>query len=78
MSIRAKFKVISVTAFEGGAEQVEAQAANGRAGSANAQWAMMTPSGTLKMYINNPAAQGKLVPGRFYFLDITETEEDAG
>lgn len=77
MHIRAKFKVSYVTHHEDGSEQVEAHAANGRANSANAQWAKMTPGGKLSMFINNPEAKGKFVPGKYYFLDITETDEDS-
>jgi hypothetical protein len=77
MAIRAKFKVASVTKYENDSEQVELQAANGRADTANAQWSKWTPSGKLTMTINNPAAQGQLLPGKYYFLDLTEAAEDA-
>jgi hypothetical protein len=52
-------------------------AANGRKDTANAQWAKWTPSGKLTMHINNPDAHGKLLPGKFYFLDFSEVDEDA-
>jgi hypothetical protein len=77
MGIRAKFKVASVTQYENDQETVEMQAANGRADTANAQWSKWTPSGKLTLTINNPDARGKLLPGKYYFLDLTEAAEDA-
>ncbi len=75
--IRAKFLVHSVTKHSDGAESIEAHATSGRTGTANAQWAKMTPSGKLTMHINNPDAHGKIKPGKHYFLDISEAEDDA-
>lgn len=75
--IRAKFKCISVTHYENDSEGVELRAANGRADTANAQWCKMTPNGALNLTINNPAALGKFQPGKWYFLDFTETTEEA-
>ena len=76
MTIRAKFRVLSVTKHEDASESVELMAANGRKDTANAQWAKWTPSGNLKMHINNPDAHGKLLPGKHYFLDLTEADDE--
>lgn len=73
--IRAKFKCQSVTKYEG-SETVKLSAANGRSDTENAQWAKWTPCGDLSMSINNPEAQGKIEPGKYYFLDITKAGED--
>lgn len=75
--LRAKFMVVHVTKHSDGSEGVELSAANGRKDTANAQWSKWTPSGRLTMTINNPDAQGRLVPGKYYFLDISEAAEDA-
>lgn len=76
--IRAKFRCMSVTKHEGNpqSEIVKLCASNGKKDTANAQWAKWTPCGTLDMTINNPDAQGKLEPGKHYFLDIAEAGED--
>lgn len=75
--LRAKFIVTQITKHSDGAETVELGAANGRKDTVNAQWSKWTPSGNLRMQINNPEAQGKLIPGKYYFLDISEASEDA-
>lgn len=77
MALRAKFQALSVTKHADASESVELMAANGRKDTANAQWSKWTPSGNLKMHINNPDAHGQIQPGKFYFLDITEADEDA-
>lgn len=65
--IRAKFRCLSVTKHDGGAESVELMAVSD---DANKQWSQWTPSGNLKMSITNTAAQGKFVPGECYFIDL--------
>lgn len=75
--LRAKFLCTSVARDLGGNELASLCAANGKNGTANAQWAHWTPGGTLTLTINNPDAQGKFVPGKFYFLDVAETTEEA-
>jgi hypothetical protein len=77
MSVRAKFMCSSVTKNHDGGEGVALYAANGKNGTANAQWSKWTPGGNLTLTISNPEAQGRLVPGRYYFIDIDETTEDA-
>ncbi len=44
------------------------------AGDENKEWSKWTPSGSLKMQINNPAALEQLVVGKDYFIDITPVE----
>lgn len=46
-------------------------------GSANKQWSKWTPTGNLRFSVTNPAAFGKLLPGKFVYLDITETDKDS-
>jgi hypothetical protein len=46
-------------------------------GSANAQWSKWTPSANLSMYISNPDAFGKVLPGQFVFVDLTPTDKDS-
>lgn len=45
--------------------------------SANAQWSKWTPAAQLNMTINNPDALGKILPGQFVYVDISETDKDS-
>lgn len=53
-------------------EEVELHAVYGRDGSANKEWAKSTPSGSLKLAIDNSAVHGFFKPGREYYVDIHE------
>lgn len=44
-------------------------------GAENEQWARWTPSGSLKLAINNPEAQGVLIGGHEYMITITPVED---
>lgn len=46
-------------------------------GSANKQWSQWTPCGQLGFTVNNPAAFGKVLPGQFYYVDLTPTDKDS-
>lgn len=37
----------------------------------NKQWSKYTPSANFEIYINNPAAMGKLSSGHEFFVDFT-------
>ena len=41
----------------------------------NRAWAVASPSGDLKMTIENPEAQKYFVPGNSYYLDISEADD---
>lgn len=43
----------------------------------NTQWAKWTPCGSLELQINNPAAQGRLKPGMFFYVDLIPCEKDS-
>jgi hypothetical protein len=72
MSVRAKFRVYSVTDY-GNQKQVTLSAVADNGGS-NKSWAKYTPSGELKMTIDNPEASDQFAPGQHFFLDFTPTE----
>jgi hypothetical protein len=63
--IVAKFKVQSVTTYEGGSETVELSAVHG---PGNETWSKFTPSGKLSITISNPDAVGQLKVGASYLL----------
>lgn len=71
MSLRAKFQVSNVTKTASGDEIVAMVAVVGGSDE-NKQWSKYTPAGSLSMTISNPEAQGKLVPGQSYYLDIMD------
>lgn len=75
MSIIAKFTCESVTKFNNGAEHVKLRAVMGGS-DANKQWAKFTPAGVLEMTIDNPPAQGQLVPGKEYLVTIAPAPDD--
>ena len=56
------------------AESVSLYAVYGQDGSANAEWSTATPSAQFQLFISNPAAWGKLEPGKEYFVDFTPAE----
>ena len=71
MNIRAKMNVRSVTSTEY-SDEVELSAVYG--GSTNAEdntYASATPSGSLKLQVNNPAVRGQIRPGQTYYVDLT-------
>lgn len=59
------------------AEELVFQAAYGPKGSANEQWCKWTPSGNLTFTISNPGAFDKVLPGQFFYVDLTLTDKDA-
>lgn len=65
--------VNAVTKTSYGHEIAELAAVYGNATNAEDNtFATATPSASLKLQISNKAAQGFLVPGKAYYIDITE------
>ena len=58
-------------------EEVSLNAVYGPEGSANSKWAKYTPSGNLTMNITNQEAYGKILPGQYFFVDLTPCDKDA-
>lgn len=46
-------------------------------GSANKQWSKWKPSGNLKFSVTNKNAFDKVLPGMFFYLDLTPTDKDS-
>lgn len=74
MSVRAKFKCVSMNVFEGECREYSFSAVYGADGTANGDWSKWTPNGSLKMMINNPECFDKFEVGKEYFLDFTVAE----
>ena len=73
MSVRAKFKCLSVTETEGGLKTARLQPVH--IGSPeNAEFFKYTPSGSIELSVMNPAAAVHFVPGKSFYIDFTETE----
>lgn len=73
MSIRAKFRVSSVTDY--GANQGKRIVLNAVADNntpENERYHRYTPSGELSIAIDNPAASDQFAPGKEFYLDFTE------
>lgn len=76
MQVNAKFKCETVTVREG-SEEPELRAVYGESGP-NAQWAKYTPSGSVKLFIDNPGAHGFFRPGKEYIVTFREAGEGHG
>jgi hypothetical protein len=74
MSVRAKFKVTSVTATTYGQERVVMAPVYSEAGENREFW-NATPSGSIDLGIDNKAAHGALKLGREYYVDFTEAPQ---
>ena len=80
-TIRAKFRCTKVqriqTCNPDGtylqmSEEIELTAVYG---GTNEAWSKWTPSGQLRMTINNPNTQGKITPEKCYYIDLIEAPE---
>lgn len=68
--IRAKMKCHGAAIPEGG--DTEAVSLFPVCDDENRSWAKYTPGGSVTLYINNPAAQGRFKVGQTYFVDFVE------
>ncbi|MBV9659127.1 MAG: hypothetical protein JO295_13595 [Verrucomicrobia bacterium] len=74
-TIRAKLKCHEVTKTADNQERVKLWAVyDPDPASENHSFAKATPSATLEITIDNPAAQGFFVPGRDYYLDFSPAD----
>lgn len=70
MSIRAKFKVQSVTETEGGLKSVKLFPVTSGSPE-NAEFFKWTPSGAIDMGTINPVAAEQFKPGTEFYVDFT-------
>lgn len=71
--IRAKLHVSQVILTDYGQEQAELHAVCSNTPEDNS-FAKATPAATMKITIDNPAAQGFLRPGHDYYVDFTPAQ----
>lgn len=70
MSVRAKFKVSSVTEIEGGLKSVKLQPVTSGS-QENAEFYKWTPSGSIDLSTINEAASAQFKPGLEFYVDFT-------
>ncbi len=73
--MRAKFYCDSVKTGHGH-EEASLRAISDGDTEENSRFAQATPTGELKITIDNLAALGFLIPGRSYYLDFTLANDD--
>lgn len=72
--MRAKFTVASVKEFGYGGKEAELNAVYSNGKPEDNEFAKATPSGSIKITVDNPAAKDFLVPGKNYFVDFSLAE----
>ena len=70
MSVRAKFKVDSVTRHAGGSAEISMSPVTSGSEENKAFW-KYTPGGQLKMSCMNPEATEQFEPGTEFYVDFT-------
>ncbi len=75
-TVRAKFRLQRVEEFADGAGKNLVFSAV--SGPTNKTWNKWTPSGELKMQINNPEALNRFELGKYYFLDFSGGAGEGG
>lgn len=68
--VRAKFKVESVTTFANGAAVNMNPVTSGS--EENKTFYQYTPGGSLKLEVVSPETAKQFIPGKEYYIDITE------
>ena len=71
MSVRAKFKVQSVTESEGGLKTATLQPVVSGSPE-NAEFFKWTPSGSITLGTINPAVAEQFTPGTAFYVDFTK------
>lgn len=72
--MRAKFNVVAVKEFGYGGKEAELSAVYSSGKPEDNEFAKATPSGSIKITVDNPAAKDFLVPGKNYYVDFSEAE----
>jgi hypothetical protein len=75
MTVRGKFQVQEKHNYASGtAQTIVLRPVYDQSLPEDARFAKYTPSGEIKMYVDNPIAQEALQLGKFYYVDFTVTE----
>lgn len=73
MSVRAKFRVTSVTAHEGGSSAVVLAPVLSGSEENKSFW-KWTPGGKVELLTINPEAASQFEPGKEFYVDFTPAE----
>lgn len=76
MTVRAKFKVTSITETEGGMKTAQLQSVSSGSPE-NAAFFKWTPSASINLSTMNPSAAEQFVPGKEFYVDFTEANAAA-
>jgi hypothetical protein len=71
--VSAKFKCDTVMFYENGGTEVKLRPVTSSGG--NESWAKYTPSGDLRLYIDNPEASKQFTPGAVFYITFTNVQE---
>ena len=75
MKIRAKMTVSEITRTSYGTERAKLNAVySSTNNSEDNNYSKATPSANLEISIDNPAAQGILIPGKSFYVDLTPAD----
>ena len=78
MTTRAKFRCNTVLDFGGGQREISLSVVYDPKGNFEDRgFTKATPSGELKMRVDNPAASVQFTPGAHYYVDFTEVPATA-
>lgn len=76
MSVKAKFKVESVTDFGPSmGKQVRLRAVSDDGIPENQRYHKYTPSGEITLSIDNPSAADQFIPGKAFYVDFTSADQ---
>lgn len=73
MTVRAKFKVVSVTEVEGGLKTAKLQSVTSGSPE-NEAFFKWTPTANIDLSTMNPVAAAEFVPGRQFYVDFVPAE----
>lgn len=71
MTVRAKFKVFSITEQDGGMKTVLLHPVSDGSPE-NKEFFKWTPSGQIQLGVMNPAASEPFTPGKEFYVDFTK------
>jgi len=75
MSVRAKFQVQEVTTYNYGGKKIVLRPQYDTTIPEDQRFCKATPTGEFSMTVDNPVAADQLIPGKFFYIDLTEVPE---
>jgi hypothetical protein len=72
MIVRAKVQLSSVTSYQGTAKTYTFNPVHDESTEENKRFTKYTPSGELKMLVDNPAVEPQFQLGKYFYVDFTE------